>query len=208
MKLHGLTKVCIDWQNSVFTGDFDSGQSQEMFDKFSKLVLAACALAAISAGSVQANERSSIWQILRGGEDGNLGVKRSYWSHQPNINCDVARNPYARVSKVSKFALFGNPAAYKGKIVAIIGYISNDGSKKYLIYPTKEAYDLGFSRDALSITFNPVFKGIDEFKDGTLVEAIGEFVPSSQSIIENTVGTLTTGSVRLVNPADAAEGRQ
>lgn len=181
-----------------------------MIDRFSKSILAAAALAAITAGSVHATERT-IWHILRGGEGGNLGANRSYWSHQPHISCDVARNPYARVAKVSKYALFGNPASYKGKIVAIIGYFkclrSSDGQKKYFVYPTKEAYDLGFSRDALSITFNPVFKGIDDFKDGTLIEAIGEFVPQSQSIVENTVGVLSSGSVRLVNPGDAAEGK-
>lgn len=165
--------------------------------------LLAFVTACFSGASAGIPADSQAWQI-RGAEDANFGEVRSEYGHQPNINCDIARNPYSRVRKISKFSLYGDPSAYEERMIGVIGYLFKskgcEGQTRLYLFPTRETYELGYPRECLSITLNPHFKGVEKFESGKTIEAIGVFKRAHQSTVEQVFGSLEDASIRVLRP--------
>ncbi len=179
-----------------------NGKSRKL--KLLRLMFGLAALALTGSASSSSEMAPDAWQI-RGAEDANFGKIRSEYLHQPNINSDIARNPYSKVRRISIFSLYGEPNKYLGQMVGVIGYLSKskgcESNTILYLYPTRESYELGFRREALNIELNPHFKGIEKFECGKRIEAIGSFKTLEQGLIEQCFGSLNDASIKIVTPS-------
>lgn len=142
--------------------------------------------------------------VIKDPEKSNCGRTRNAFKHQPAIegDGDSVQTPYSQVKPVSMLTLFGAPSSYDETWIGVIGYLSktssSDGKITLEVYPTREAFELKYPRESLTISVNPNFKALEKFATGNRIEAIGFFKRLQQSTSEQAFGLLEEASIRHV----------